>query len=504
MKKRCLFIFLLAFLCIGQGFGPKIIKGPTPAMISGSISNLPTGIPGMYVWWSSKDLSIGDTATNWVDRVQGKIWGQNTHRYRNTNSPWGLFFNGTEFTSYSTYSNPLPWRTYYTNSGGFGISNGTTTHLVIYNKPTIGLSVDSLLSQMNPYYGMYKQISLLYNSGQGGGPGVFVSAITTNSLYSITIVCTNASKASVYTNGIYDAGADGWYAPIRWDAVGADTNVTYFTDDQYNYRGYIAEIIQYTNILNYTQISNLYCFSSNMYSMVSPLPPKEVYEFGNGGPFVWLCTDTNMFGVMTEYYDVHTNTTPILYWINQTRNVSFKNQAGAGNAGKWSSSKSTPSGLPSIDFNYVGFSYLNTDGGQSLVLSHPSVCFAVVKIESQADTSAIFGSTTGVRLNVSPTAGVGELYCGTSLSLPAFLSSDWVVWSWCYSTNKSWVRTNGVLYALGDAGTTVPGQGVIGSNDGSPPRLLGQMAEFIVYKGGMSTNDIQGVEAMLKRKHAIP
>lgn len=159
MNRNGIFLILLAFLCIGQGFGPKIIKGPSPSIP-------PSGIPlSSYIVF---DYDVGDTNSNgdlidtlydsstnhWHLRASGTSRPYWTNNASVINGHGFLVFDGSDDymrTNFGTVTRPI---TYYmvckSVAGGtyayFDSSDGATYHEVYHLGGTWKMSAPAAYS----------------------------------------------------------------------------------------------------------------------------------------------------------------------------------------------------------------------------------------------------------------------------------------------------------------------------------------------------------------------
>lgn len=102
---RCLLssiLLLLSLTAFGQAFTPRRPFIPQVAGASGPQS--PTNFAGLAYYWVASDTLIQGTnvtITNWVDRIQGLIWTNETAGSRPVNSTNGIYFDGSTWMTNS-------------------------------------------------------------------------------------------------------------------------------------------------------------------------------------------------------------------------------------------------------------------------------------------------------------------------------------------------------------------------------------------------------------------
>lgn len=162
-----------------------------------------------------------------------------------------------------------------------------------------------------------------------------------------------------------------------------------------------------------------------------------------------------------------------------------------------------PNSHPSVDFKIPSFTqYLYAS---SVSQTDPIYIFTLIRISDQTSDSGIWCSTSpgsvGITISTNTT---GVMNAGSSLTLPPIKDTNWIILSACLNGSSSWVRTNGVEYATGNAGSGSCSQAVLGNNAGFTAPMLGLITESLWYSGTtISTNNIGNIEMYLTNSYSL-
>lgn len=257
---RLISLLLFPLVAFGQGFTPRRPFVLTSAPVNPNPTNaLPTGI---YLWWVASDMPTNVTVSNqWLDRVQGKLMGNDIPSRQPTNSLKGVYFDGTKWLT------NLP--------GAALISFGFAVLMIAENDSVSGGQV------------------MIWNNGQGGNQAVgfvfssgklywsyfngqYVDLQYTrpnNYLNDMLFTPTNTEvHTAFFTNGV-STGVD---VPEQnagsfdISGMGAEPNGT----PNSFYHGYIREVIVWTNLTGASwssgMVSNAHWYATNQYPTITP------------------------------------------------------------------------------------------------------------------------------------------------------------------------------------------------------------------------------------------
>lgn len=258
MKKAGIFLILLAFLCVGQGFGPKIIKGPLPSVTaSGAYS--PTRETNIWFWYSFTDLETNSAITYWTSRLSAPITAYFTNESastRPTNSQYGVGFDGTKSLTNNTVLN-IP-----SGSGSFP-SPSAGFYLVL--KPfRPAANVSTVIGAKTAAYGLFT-----YNTGtrfEMWSTESVLAPFVSGELMDVGWLSTNnvgdvGNFGMFYTNGVFDRTSQ--CEELILLAMGRRSDA-----GSPGYEGYILDLIGFTNITEVNGpiiFSNLHYWRTNLY-----------------------------------------------------------------------------------------------------------------------------------------------------------------------------------------------------------------------------------------------
>lgn len=268
MRKNLSFIFVLAMawalviaLCflIAQKAHGQIAPGALHRLIgnprAGGSTPYPQTLPGLAYYWVASDLNVGDKVTNWIDRIQGLAWTNQTSAKQPTNSALGVYFDGTMFL---------------TNSGMVMPVNQYNSLFVIIRRDTYPGVFQGILCNVATKFGyVFNNIGIISyadwafaqasQADLSGNQG----RLKTNTFMTLIADSYNGSGSDhYYTNGILSATIS---STTVSSAVA--TNLLGGTGDAGRYLvGYIRELAIITNTITATIASNLNYYATNTYS----------------------------------------------------------------------------------------------------------------------------------------------------------------------------------------------------------------------------------------------
>lgn len=207
----------------------------------------PTSVPTIRYWWVSGDLAANSNITNWTDRIQSYVAYQPNTNNSPSNTSSGLYFNGTN--TYLLLNGPFPSTNYvYTNQMSFMAvlkpltipSSGTWAGILGTNDSfTFGLH------NTGAYYYLGQIGSTDFGAWQNNTP--------------MDVICTYKPSTNVfYTNGVKVSIAVG--------DLSFPFYIKYVATGQGNYyKGYISEIMWFSNSITASEAAQLHSYATNKY-----------------------------------------------------------------------------------------------------------------------------------------------------------------------------------------------------------------------------------------------
>jgi hypothetical protein len=268
MKERIsiavvILVVAVVYFCLivharGQGFTPRrpfILQLASPG--GGGTNGTPYAVPGIYLWWNYQDALAQGTnvaMTNWVDRIQGLIFTNQTAGYRPTIETNGVKFDGSSTfltnispgvwlaSSYSLIFVVLDW--IYTG-------NSRATYLCFNTNLAVGSRAYTLQNTWN--WEERVNSGSFYDLGANGG-------IKTNVLFSL-------SSMNVLTNDMFFTNG----VRSRLGSTGGSqmfNNLGGIIFSEWGFQGWIRDVIVYTNVfLDPLLITNLQYWASTNYGL---------------------------------------------------------------------------------------------------------------------------------------------------------------------------------------------------------------------------------------------
>ena len=158
-----------------------------------------------------------------------------------------------------------------------------------------------------------------------------------------------------------------------------------------------------------------------------------------------------------------------------------------------------------IDFS--GAHYLKTLDFSGGDMAQANAIFIVASWDTLSNDSLFDGISSGERHAVyTRTGNTYGMYAGSQTingNVQA-VTGEFQVFSALFNGSSSLFRVNGVNVLSGNTGSNVLGGLSIGSNYGAGNFLDGQVAEVLVYNGGLNTAQTEDIEDYLQNKYIIP
>lgn len=454
---RTLFLLLLSCLpCFAQ-FG---VEQPMFQLTSKLFA--PTDIQGLAYWWNSLDLTNNVTVTNWFDRIQGVVLTNGNLSARPTNSAYGVGFGGSTFLTNSVLGGgPISAPVSYFIVLKWTDPNNTLSPITGYG--TGGSALRTVLGSQTwantfalgcrwvEVRGSTTKITCL-----GGG----TASVPTNSIITLAGCFNGIATGNYYTNGVqsYSAGSQTY----TFDKVGSD-------DDGNIFKGYISQVLVFTNFLSADNVSNLNYYAQSIVSggftvEQSVLLSYDIDALGlNDGDAISSVTDGGPYG-----YTLTSSGAARPYWTN---NAGMINNEGCA---------------------YYDGSSKTLTNRFTATYSQPTHVFIVGNATAiVGDSSSWYtsGDAGGFQcLYEWNNEGFETVYAGTVLTGSAY-AHDWKIWEVLFDGGDVVVRTNNVIYSQGYGGYSGMKSIYLGGSF-NPSSGKGWVANMIVC-----TNKISSVSA---------
>ena len=158
-----------------------------------------------------------------------------------------------------------------------------------------------------------------------------------------------------------------------------------------------------------------------------------------------------------------------------------------------------------IDFS--GGQYLKTADFVGGDMAQANAIFIVAKWDTFSNDYLFDGISSDKRHAVYTRSGdTYGMYAGSQIingNVQA-VAGEFQVFSALFNGSSSKFRVNGTNVLSGDVGSEVLGGLSIGSNYGTSGFLDGQVAEVLVYNGGLNSAQLLDIESYLQNKYVIP
>lgn len=251
---RLVIIVVLLVLCMGQGFGPKIVKGPIQRSGAPGPPSDPSGANLLKYWWVASDIptntAIGYTVTNWIDRIQSSLWTNANSSIAPTTDGTNVIFTRTS-SQYLTNRNAAVGGDNSANSIAFILSPTSLpgNASILHMNPSAGTPAFWLQSTGN----FEQEADAVDNNFGKLQTGIITDMIIT---FSGNANCTAVS----YTNGVQSVSLS-----ISHNIHSQTLSIMGGGAFGY-YNGKMYELLLWTNIvLNATQRSNVHYYATNTY-----------------------------------------------------------------------------------------------------------------------------------------------------------------------------------------------------------------------------------------------
>lgn len=226
---------------------PALCQLPVVPLQTTPVSGVPgpSSIIGLRYWWVSSDMAVGVTVSNqWADRIQGNLAAQMQTSLQPTNAALGVRFNGGQRL---------------TNSTLFPVTvNASTGSVVVIFQPETPAGFGAMLGNDLTGGGLMATSGNTIRVFAAGSPTL--SAFTSGQKMDLYYIITNSTQPNTYvsTNGV----ARGLFTGGPWS-----NNQKFFGEDGAGdfFKGYIREVIWYSNTLTAPQVATLHTYATNTY-----------------------------------------------------------------------------------------------------------------------------------------------------------------------------------------------------------------------------------------------
>lgn len=492
MKRFLLILLLAPLLCLGQAFGPKIIKGPTPVGTIGPPPDIPDTMTGKYFRWVSLDKTTNAYVSSWTDRIQGAVFSMGDSVQQPYNTALGMEFDG--------HNDAL------TNYPGFVVETNTTVMFWVWVRKQSKWEQNKGLHQFTSSkqqgaYGFYVD-----DNGNAAEPET-INRLRRGSTNSMTTVLFEPSRLGIYEDVIVkvgDLGTTIWTNGVMYDAtnvapndpwifggIGGTVNTDLSTN---NARFILSEFILFTNRgITLPEVSNLHYYATSTYTN-DPYSPEGTTNWHSVNPVL-----RNAFknDAVTPCVDGDA----IRYLFND-KGIYYHMFAGAGdNTGGRYLATGGPNGYPAVDTSTNIFQYYDCYLGRKFQWNNPFTMYFVAKVTDSSTDNGLTGSSGGGACDIIISSGAGgSMTGGSNLALPAYASTGWTLFVASWNGANSFIRTNGQWYVYGDTGSTSVQLWIAMQNGATNLKWKGYVTEFGIGHFAISTNETLQLETWARRK----
>lgn len=251
MKKAGISLILLALFCVGQGFGPRIVKGPTPVFINSGMT--PAKIAGLENWWVFTDLITNNqTITDWIDRTAG---------HHMTNVP--TYPKPVTNTQYGMLCQAGSCMEAYTNAGTLMPNSNSALSIVFVptNNADFCTVAKGKYGSEPSQYVVRRFTGGVWRTGTTAAEATLCADFAANTKVDFLWTSDDAGGIKTYTNGVaaaYTRATAGQFTP---SVIGGNSASTVN-----GLQGYVLEVHYWTNVVfSSANRSNLHYYCTNTY-----------------------------------------------------------------------------------------------------------------------------------------------------------------------------------------------------------------------------------------------
>lgn len=481
-------VLLVIYKVRGQSFGS--FNHDQPYLVGPVTSSANTNLfplVDLYWRWVASDISSNANVMIWKDRKQGVNLVATNSGYSPTNDSYGLYFNNARLT----LTNPAI--EVYTNSMFVVFNRYTNENYRTaaiedagYLEPLIG----DQTSVRNGFYFRTNSLVVVTNGQPSSTYLVVWPSVPTNQ------TCTVITKGSaIYTNGVFAASVSA--VPTYFLNIGGWVGAGGSGVPASHY--YIDELAFYTNIVTDADVSNLnyYAFTTYSSNRTKEFQPQEV-----AGMRSWWRADRG-----TEKDAIRTPLAvgdKVSYWRDAG---AFQNDLiAAGDANGF---------LEIAGFSHINFRTNGANGSWNNATcfswAQPYTYFLIFQYTNdlsgasgQVPVGAYTAPQPFLQLKTNASGATITQGANSAQEYSCQTITNWTIVTACFNGASSFLRTNKVLRADGfNVGNADLCAAIIANHSGSVYGFKGKFAEWLVYQGIPSTNDIQRIENWLATRYGL-
>ena len=193
-------------------------------------------------------------------------------------------------------------------------------------------------------------------------------------------------------------------------------------------------------------------------------------------------------------------------WNDQVSGGGIDNATAGGSRRPTLTTANTGNGVHNV-IDFSGGQYLKTADFVGGDMAQANAIFIVAKWDTLSNDFLFDGISSGERHAVYTRSGdTYGMYAGSQIingNVQA-VTGEFQVFSALFNGSSSLFRVNGTNVLSGNVGNEVLGGLSIGSNYGASGFLDGQVAEVLVYNGGLNSAQLLDIENYLQNKYVIP
>ena len=193
-------------------------------------------------------------------------------------------------------------------------------------------------------------------------------------------------------------------------------------------------------------------------------------------------------------------------WNDQVSAGGDDHAAAAGSRRPTLTTANTGNGVHNV-IDFAGAHYLKTLDFSGGDMAQANAIFIVASWDTLSSDNLVDGISSGERHAIYTRSDNSYgMYAGAQIingNVQA-ATGEFQVFSALFNGSSSLFRVNGVNVLSGNTGSHVLGGLSIGSNYGASGFLDGQVAEVLVYNGGLNTAQTEDIEDYLQNKYVVP
>lgn len=514
MKKTAVFIALIALVCLGQSFGPKIIKGPLP---SGSVTSMPFPTAGLLFWFFPRTNMYQDIygSTPVTDNGQTVLSIRDSSGQHNNATNLSINYAGVGTVSAYYYSRGITNLILDIGAGtyseGFRITNafnltGTMWYFMVGGSENWANSDQSFWGE-----GVALDAAGAWGTHYDNDPSVLFSMSPyatygnpgfKNNTWVLYSFMHSPTNFTIRTNGVLLP-----YATSNQVSSLAITNISIGTitinsnqgPNSAWLKGHLGEVLIYNRDLSSNEIFSVETWIATNYPIV---------YWPNTNAWVWQKTNLMMVfnseslvaksgGNNSRKNFSVADGDGVSWWGDTSGNFNDVEQGDT--AQRFTNYTAGPNGYPFIN---MGTNAITTNHWPDFVCYQPFTEFFVIRLAAIKTTrflsnpsghpvlsGMLFANNDTLQINAGTYLNTGAQTIPTN--------GSWLVVSATYNGASSQIKTNGNLYVSGNAGSNGRTNGIEFTG------LMDGLAHYSLYNRSMTSNQIRAVEESLGAKYGI-